>query len=82
MSIEQLQQRLSDLRFSLEETIKAAQQEQDESERAHSDWEEDENAEEGDEPYIINNEHKINALENAKDKIDEAITALDAALED
>lgn len=85
MSIETLQQRLADLKFSVEETIKTFKREQDESEEAHADWEESlegETDDHTDEPDVIDNDSKIDALENAKDKIDQAIDALDDALED
>lgn len=90
MSVEQLQQRLSDLRFSIEEQIKYYENEQAHSENAHSAWEDEGKGLEGDaadehesdEPDVIDNDAKVNALESAKDKLDEAIDALDGALED
>jgi len=82
MSVAELQKRLSDLHFSLEETVKAFQNEQDASEEDHQNWEDTDEEEQGDEPDVIDHDAKINALENAKDKLNEAIEALDAALED
>jgi len=80
MSVAELQKRLQDLHFSVEETIKTLQKEQDASEDEHADWEETD--QEDGEPDVIDNDEKINALESAKDKINEAIEALDEALED
>lgn len=82
MSIEQLQQRLADLKFSVEETVKELKREQDQSEEDYQAWEDDESEDKGDEPDVIDNDEKINALEDCRDKIDEAISALDGALED
>ena len=90
VAIEQLQKRLGDLKFSLEETVKELNREQDQSENDHSAWEDEGKGLEGDaaadhaadEPDVIDNETKVNACEKAQDHIDEAIEALDAALED
>ena len=90
MSVADLQKRLADLKFSLSETVKELNREQDESEKAYADWEDEGKGLEGEElddhenesPDVIDNEAKINACEKAQDLIDEAIEALDAALED
>lgn len=78
MSVEQLSQRLQDLRFSFEEQIKASQAENDKYDDAYSAWEDDESEDKGDEPEHVDNNSVINALEKAKDLIDEAIDALDS----
>lgn len=83
MSVAELQKRLGDLKFSLEETVKALHQEANDFEDEHAAWEEEPEDSRGDEPEESSHiEEHINALESARDKIDEAIEALDAALED
>ena len=80
MSAEEFQKRIADLVFSAKEHVKALQKEQDKTEELHADWEETD--QEDDEPVVIDNAEKINAIEAALDHLESAVDELDGALDD
>lgn len=86
MSERDLKARLSDLVFSLTETYRALQNEQDDSEEDHADWERErdgfEPENEGDEfdtiePEVIDHSEQIDRLMKAKTLIESAIDELE-----
>ena len=74
----ELHQRLSDLKFSLEEMQSELQREQDDSEVEHTDWENRDEADaDEDEPEVINYRDSIGRYERAIDLLNQALKELD-----
>ncbi len=74
----ELHQRLSDLKFSLEEMQSELQREQDDSEVDHTDWENRDEADaDEDEPEVIDNSESIDRYERAINLLSQAMTVLD-----
>ena len=73
---EQIQKRLADLKWSLQQIRDGLASEQELSENEHSDWEEESEEERGDEPEVLDHSATIDRHNEALEHIDDAIEAL------